>query len=78
LFFTTNCFECQHTTSQYFQSLALQTSALAAAAIYFTLPESGTENMAKNMISTDEYQGIFASSPVIHFTVEAIALAVTH
>jgi hypothetical protein len=44
-FFTTNTMGCQPTASQYYQPLALQTSALGAAVIHGALSEysSGKE-----------------------------------
>jgi len=57
-----------------FQSLAQQTLALVAAAIYCALSEYATGKKATVMFSQDEYRGKFCPSPVIHFTPEATAL----
>ena len=77
-FFTTNSLGHQPTTSQYFQPLALQTLVLAATAIHCVLSECASQKKATVMFSQDEYRGTFGPSPVINFTLEAIALSITH
>ena len=76
-FFTANSLGCQPTTSQYFQPLAPQTLALAAAAIHCALSEY-TSGKATVMFSQDEYQGTFGPSPEIDFTLEATSQSTTH
>ena len=66
------------TTSQYFQPVAPQTVAQAAAAIHCALSEYSTGKKAIGMFSQDEYQGIFGPSPVINFTLEAYTQSITH
>jgi len=70
-FFTANSLGRQPTTSQYFQPLAPQTLALAAAAIHCALSEYASGKKATVMFSQDEYRGTFGPSPVINFTQEA-------
>jgi len=77
-FFTTNSLGRQPTTSQYFQPLAPQTLALAAAAIHCALSEYASGKMAMVMFSQDEYRGTFGPSPVINFTLEATTQSITH
>jgi len=78
LFFTANCLGCQPTTSQYFQPLAPQTLALAAAAIHCALSEYASGKKATVMFSQDEYRGTFGPSPVINFPLEATTQSITH
>jgi len=66
-FFTTNSLGRQPTTSQYFQPLAPQTLALAAAAIHCALSIYARGKKAMVMFSQDEYRGTFGPSPVINF-----------
>jgi len=73
-FFTTNSLECQHTTLQYFQPLALQTLALAAEATLYALSEYNSGKKATVMFSQDEYQGTFCTFPERNFSPEATAL----
>jgi hypothetical protein len=61
-FFTANSLGRQPTTSQYFQPLAPQTLALAAAAIHFMLSEYASGKKATVMFSQDEYRGTFVHS----------------
>jgi len=70
-FFTANSLGRQPTTAQYFQPLATQTLALAAAAIHCALSEYTSGKKATVMFSQDEYRGTFGPSPVINFTLEA-------
>ena len=77
-FFTPNILGCQPTSSQYFQFLAPQTLALAAAAIHCVLSEYASGKNAMVMISQDEYRGTFGPSPVINFTLEATTQSFTH
>jgi len=72
--FTTNPLGCQSTSSQYFHPFALQSFDLAAAAIHCTLAEYASGKQATVMFSQAEYQGTCCPSPVINFTLEAIAL----
>jgi len=76
--FTANSLVRQPTTSQSFQPLAPQTLALVATAIHCVLSEYASGQKATVMVSQDEYRGTFGPSPVIHFTLEAIALSITH
>jgi len=71
--FTTNILGHLHTTSQYFQPLALQTFVLAVAAIHCALSEDPSGNKATGMISQDEHRGTFYPSPAINVTLEATA-----
>ena len=64
-FFTANSLGRQPTTSQYFQPLAPQTLALAAAAIHCALSEYTSGKKATVMLSQDEYRGKFCPSTVI-------------
>jgi hypothetical protein len=77
-FFTANSLGRQPTTSQYFQPLAPQTLALAAAAIHCALSEYTSGKKATVMFSQDEYRGTFGPSPVINFTLEATTQSITH
>jgi len=77
-FFTANSLGRQPTTSQYFQPLAPQTLALAAAAIHCALSEYTSGKKATVMFSQDEYRGTFGPSPVINFTLEATIQSITH
>ena len=77
-FFTANSLGCQPTTLQYFQSLAPQTLALAAAAIHCALSEYTSGKNVIVMFSQDEYRGTFGPSPVINFTQEATTQSITH
>jgi len=77
-FFTANSLGRQPTTSQYFQPLAPQTLALAAAAIHCALSEYVSGKKATVIFSQDEYQGTFGPSPVINFTLEATTQSITH
>ena len=77
-FFTANSLGPQPTTSQYFQPLAPQTSALAATAIHCALSEYASGTKATVMFSQDEYRGTFGPSPVMNSSLEAIALSITH
>jgi len=77
-FFTTNSLGCQPTTSQYVQPLALQTLALAAAAIHCALSEYASGRKATVLFSQDEFWGTFGPSHVTNFTLEAIAQSITH
>jgi len=61
-FFTANSLGRQPTTSQYFQPLAPQTLALAAAAIHCALSEYASGKKATVMFSQDEYRGTFGPS----------------
>jgi len=61
-------------TSQYFQPLALQTSALVAAGIHSALSEYAGGKNATVMYSQDEYRGTLCPSPMINCTPEATAL----
>jgi len=54
-FFTANSLGRQPTTSQYFQPIAPQTVALAAAAIHCALSEYTSGKKATVMFSQDEY-----------------------
>jgi len=77
-FFTANRLGHQPTTSQYFQPLAPQTLALAAAAIHCTLSEYASGKKATVMFSQNEYRGTFGPSPVINFTLEGTTHSITH
>jgi len=77
-FFTPNSLGRQQTTPQYFQPLAPQTLALAAAAIHCALSEYASEKKALVMFSQDEYRGTFGPSPVINFTLEATPQSITY
>jgi len=77
-FFTTNSLGRQPTTSQYFQPLAHQTFALAAAAIHCALSEYASGKKGTVMFSQDEYQGTFGPSTVFNFTLEATTQSITH
>jgi len=77
-FSTANSFGRQPTTSWYFQSLAPRTLALPAAAIHCVLSEYASGTKATGMFSQDAYRGTFGPSPVTEFSLEAIALSVTH
>jgi len=77
-FFTANSVGPQPTTSQYFQLLAPQTLALAAAAINCALSEYASGKKATVMFSQDEYRGAFGPSPVINFTLEATTQSITY
>jgi len=55
LFFTANSLGWQPTTSHYFQPLAPQTLALAAAAIHCVLSEYANAKKATVMFPQDEY-----------------------
>ena len=72
--FTANSLGRQPMTSQYFQRLAPQTSALVAAAIHCALSEYAGGKKATVRFSQDEYRGTFCPSPMINFTAEATAL----
>jgi len=72
-FFTANSLGRQPTTSQYFQPLTSQTSALAAAAIHCALSEYASGKKATVMFSQDEYRGTFYPSLVINFTPKSTA-----
>jgi len=76
-FFTANSLGCQPTTLQYFQSLAPQTLALAAAAIYCAMSEFASGKKATVMFSQDEYRGTFGPSLVINFTLDATIQSIT-
>jgi len=77
-FFAANSLGCQPTTSQYFQPLAPQTLALAAAAIHCALSEYASGKKATVMFSQDEYRGTFGLSPVITSTLEATTQSITY
>ena len=77
-FFTANSLGCQPITTQYFQPLAPQTLALAAAAIHCALSEYASGKKAMLMFSQDEYRGTFGPSPVISLTLEATTQSITH
>jgi hypothetical protein len=77
-FFTANVLGCQPTTSQYFEPLAPQTLALAAAAFHFALSEFTSGKKSTVMFSQVEYQGTFGPSPVINFTLESTTQSNTH
>jgi len=77
-FSNANSFGRQPTTSWYFQSLAPRTLALPAAAIHCVLSEYASGTKATGMFSQDAYRGTFGPSPVTEFSLEAIALSVTH
>ena len=77
-FFTDNSLGRQPTTSQYFQPLAPQTLALAAAAIHCALSEYASGKKAMVMFSQDEYRGTFGQSPLINFTLEATTQSITY
>ena len=73
--FTANTLGRHATTSQFFQPLTLQTSALVAAAIYCVFSKYATRNEITVMLSQDEYPGKFCPSTVIDcVTAEAIVL----
>jgi len=77
-FFTANSLGRQPTTSQYFQPLAPQTLALAAAAIHCALSEYTSGKKAMVMFSQNEYRSTFGPSPVINFTLAATTQSITH
>jgi len=54
-FFTTNSLGRQPTASQYFQPLAPQTSALAAAALHCSLSDYASRKKATVLFSQDDY-----------------------
>jgi len=68
----------QPTTSQYFQPLAPQTLALAAAAIHCALSEYTSGKKATGMFSQDESQGTFGPSPMINFTLEGTTQSIKY
>jgi len=72
-FFTVNCLGCQPTKSQFFQLLAPQTLALAAAAIHLALPKDATGKYDMVMMSQEECRGTGCFLPVIDCTLEATA-----
>jgi len=73
-FFTADSLWQQLTTSQFFQPLTPQTSALVAAAIHCALSEDATGKKVTVMFTQDEYRGKFCLSMVIDcITAEAIA-----
>ena len=63
-FFTDNSLGLQPTRSQFFQTLAPQSSVLVAAVIHCALSEYATGNMDTVMFSQDEYRGKFYPSMV--------------
>jgi hypothetical protein len=72
--FTANCLGRVATTSQFFQHLTPQSSALVAAAIHCALSEHATGLKVPVMFSQDEYRGKFCPSTVIDcITAEGIA-----
>jgi len=73
-FFTANSLGRQPTTTQYFQSLTLQTLALAASAIHCALSEYTSGKKATVMFSQDEYRGTCCPSPMINLTPKATTL----
>jgi len=77
-FFTANSLGRQPTPSQYFQPLAPQTVALAAASIHWVLSEYPSGKNASVMFSQNEYQGTFGPSPVINFTLGATTQSITY
>ena len=74
LFIMANSLGRQPTTSQYFQPLAPQTSALVAAAIHCALSGYAGGNKATVRVSQYEYRGTVCPSPMINFTAKATAL----
>ena len=76
--FTANSLGRQPTTFQYFQPVAPQTLALAAAAIHCALSEYAGGKKATGMFSQDEYRGTSGPSPVISFTLEATTPSITY
>jgi len=76
-FLSANSLGHQPTTSQYFQPLASQTLALAAAAIHCALSDYASAKTAKVLFFQDNYRGTLGPSPVINFTLEATTQAIT-
>ena len=77
-FFPADRFGQQPISSKSFQPLALQTLVLAATAIYCALSLYTSGMKVTVMFSQNEYEGSLGSSRVINFTLEAIALSITH
>jgi len=77
-FFTANSLGRQRTTSQYFQPVARQALALAAAAVHCVLSEYASGMQATVMFSQDVYQGTFGPFPEINFTLGATTQSITH